>query len=556
MDALRQQLARIQQQLAGLSASQKMLTFALVAIMVMTLFGWSRFAATGDKVSIISGNVTDDDLLRATEALAERGVNFTASGKSILVPVDERRLAMATLAQKQVLSSSGSDSFLTIISDASPFATSKTVDARLQYAQQQEVTQILKSFDNVTNASVMLNLKEKRAIGAQVETSANINLSTRNHDMSPSQKRELALSAVNLVSRGCGIASKNVTISINTKVVRLTDGTSDFSGADYLERLAAFEAYMTNSVAAQFDYIDGLRCTVRGDVEHKSTVENKHAVDATNKIAQIKSETTETSNTASGARNDGGQPGATPNVGIDVNATSGGTPGNSSSTETAANTYDNDHGTSDSWTNSPMGKGTITGVTIQMPRSFLSRVYRSRNPESKEMPTGTEFKAFIEELTAEYAGNIAPIVAVKADMLKVSAYDDLEPLVDAAAAAAPGVASNLISQYGKQAVLGVLAIASLAMVARMVKKAGPITTPGPVLAGIGMASPSSRQKGPPVFAGDMLHGEAAEAPPPMMGQELDEQVIETSQMIDQVSTLVKDNPEAAAKLIKRWMNRV
>ena len=37
MDFLRSQLARIQQQLGTLNASQKMLTFSLVALMVMTL---------------------------------------------------------------------------------------------------------------------------------------------------------------------------------------------------------------------------------------------------------------------------------------------------------------------------------------------------------------------------------------------------------------------------------------------------------------------------------------------------------------------------------------
>ena len=37
MDALKAQLLRIQQQLSGLSASQKMLTASLVAIMVLTI---------------------------------------------------------------------------------------------------------------------------------------------------------------------------------------------------------------------------------------------------------------------------------------------------------------------------------------------------------------------------------------------------------------------------------------------------------------------------------------------------------------------------------------
>ena len=46
MDFLKSQLDRIQQQLAGLNASQKMLTGSLIVIMVMTLFYWGRYAGS------------------------------------------------------------------------------------------------------------------------------------------------------------------------------------------------------------------------------------------------------------------------------------------------------------------------------------------------------------------------------------------------------------------------------------------------------------------------------------------------------------------------------
>ena len=39
------------------------------------------------------------------------------------------------------------------------------------------------------------------------------------------------------------------------------------------------------------------------------------------------------------------------------------------------------------------------------------------------------------------------------------------------------------------------------------------------------------------------------------GVELDEESLRNQQVLEQVSTLVKDNPDAAANLIKRWMNR-
>ena len=39
------------------------------------------------------------------------------------------------------------------------------------------------------------------------------------------------------------------------------------------------------------------------------------------------------------------------------------------------------------------------------------------------------------------------------------------------------------------------------------------------------------------------------------GMELDEDTIKAQQMVEQVATLVKENPDSAANLVKRWLNR-
>ena len=51
MDFLKTQLARIQQQLGGLTASQRMLSGTLVVIMVMTLYWWTRYASSSAAIS-------------------------------------------------------------------------------------------------------------------------------------------------------------------------------------------------------------------------------------------------------------------------------------------------------------------------------------------------------------------------------------------------------------------------------------------------------------------------------------------------------------------------
>ena len=39
------------------------------------------------------------------------------------------------------------------------------------------------------------------------------------------------------------------------------------------------------------------------------------------------------------------------------------------------------------------------------------------------------------------------------------------------------------------------------------------------------------------------------------GMEMDEDTIRSQQMLEQVSNLVKENPDSAASLVKRWLNR-
>ena len=39
------------------------------------------------------------------------------------------------------------------------------------------------------------------------------------------------------------------------------------------------------------------------------------------------------------------------------------------------------------------------------------------------------------------------------------------------------------------------------------------------------------------------------------GMELNEDDVRTQQMLDQVSTMVKENPDSAAALVKRWLSR-
>src|SRR3954471_9396985 len=95
MEFVKSQFDRIQRQLNGLSASQKMLTGALVAIMVMTLMMWGRYAGEAEFVPVLEQALSQDELSRITTELSAKGITYKTEGAKLLVPEDRRVEAIA-----------------------------------------------------------------------------------------------------------------------------------------------------------------------------------------------------------------------------------------------------------------------------------------------------------------------------------------------------------------------------------------------------------------------------------------------------------------------------
>jgi len=96
---------------------------------------------------------------------------------------------------------------------------------------------------------------------------------------------------------------------------------------------------------------------------------------------------------------------------------------------------------------------------------------------------------------------------------------------------------------------------SLFMVSMMVRKGGP--TPVALAAGAAAGANVIESRETPVFGGDddEIAGVVGGGQNAMDGMELDEDAMKSQQVVEQVTTMVKENPDAAAALVKRWLNR-
>ena len=106
----------------------------------------------------------------------------------------------------------------------------------------------------------------------------------------------------------------------------------------------------------------------------------------------------------------------------------------------------------------------------------------------------------------------------------------------------------------KEGAIGALALLSLFMVMMMVRK----SAPAPVLVAAGPGLDTHDEPAEPhssLLTVNEMVGEVGEGVNSLVGHELTEEQMEAKQVIEQVGTMVKSNPDTAASLVKRWLNQ-
>src|ERR1700691_5769706 len=111
MEFFKAQLSRIQEQLNGLSATQKMLTASLVAIMIMTLMWWSRYAGDPEMEPVLDQSLSQADIGLITANLDGKGIPHKVVGDRVLVASDQKTEVLAELGYAQALPKNFSNAF-------------------------------------------------------------------------------------------------------------------------------------------------------------------------------------------------------------------------------------------------------------------------------------------------------------------------------------------------------------------------------------------------------------------------------------------------------------
>jgi flagellar biosynthesis/type III secretory pathway M-ring protein FliF/YscJ len=347
-----------------------------------------------------------------------------------------------------------------------------------------------------------------------------------------------------------GLSMRNVKVVVNGVAQKVSDGTLEdgTADADSLHTVREKEEnYLSKKVSDLLHDIPGVLVSVTVTVNDKATVSDSTKVDQKNSLhleVYSQSENHEQSNAPPTAADTG----VKPNAGLELPAPAAGGAESTSSESKEQTHFQNVPAVMREQTKSGPGGTTPVAASVRIPHSWFVAFAKSelngKDPDEKAI------KQTIEEQRTKTANLVKNTVGLK-DLSDVSVEVYADPMPVASTAPPVTAASTMTMAVGghmKEIVLGGLALLSLFMVSSMVKKAGG-GLPA-VVAPAAAAQPANR-----LDTGDTVAGEAGEGGNLLSGVELDEESVRNQQMMDQVSTLVDENPDTATTLVKRWLSQ-
>ncbi|HEY7118090.1 MAG TPA: flagellar M-ring protein FliF C-terminal domain-containing protein [Tepidisphaeraceae bacterium] len=570
MDFLRAQLQKIREQLAGLNASQRMLAGALVVIMVMTLLWWSRYAGTSEMDDLLGMDFSAEDIVHVTNLLDTKGIQHKVIGARVQVPADRRFEALALLTYEQIGprdTSAGFDDIITKMD--SPWNTHVKEDAMFTRAKEATIGQIMREWPDIRDARVIINAAQKRTFGeADVQPSATVSLKTKNPGSKP-PKRLIGTAADTIAGAVAGLVRSKVNVIIDGASYNVPDKDADgLAGGDtWMELVKEGERHFSQKIQDRLGWIEGVMVSVTVDPELQARQIEKETYDKDHTFEKLSTSTErneETSNSTRGPT----EPGAVPNTTGGANqptsigaaasgaANSGASIGNAaegSSSTTTETTIKNQIFPSvvKELIKSPAGAAAVIGASVSIPRSYFVKIYRTAFPTNKD-PDEAALQPFMDKEMVKIKNAVLGCVGkTPEDKVLVDYYYDYVPAGDATAASAgqPAAATSIplaLTGHLKEIALGALAVVSLFMVSMMVRKA----TPAPIIPPQ-IDKPARAAAAPP----EEPVAEAGEGMQEMDAIEIDNNSVRNQQIISQVADMVKENPEGAASLVKRWLSR-
>ena len=556
----KERLRHLLSHLGRLGTVEKLLAASVVVIVAMAFFLVSQYASQG---SAVPAALVEDagDRARAIGFLKGVGIEAKASATGeLMVSPEQATMAQALLMEQQIVPLQTA-SFIEKLIESRSWMNSRQDNHQQYWALYSEhLSLLLSHWKSIRRAQVLIDMPEQSGLG-------------RTHRAPTASVMvwpvagELPQETVDAIAMGVAAA----VAGLEADDVRISDGVSGMgyiaqSGQSLnvrgaLDHRLALESTIEVKIREFLRDIPGMSLAVLARVDHSRKTAQSQTFDRpmSGIISESRTEQTQQSTVQGGAA------GTRSNESMSISQ--GSADGSSFVETTEESRFENKFGSTTENTEDPGGHLEGVSVMLGVPRSYVRRlIEQEREPvaEGEEAPAISAadiaqrfdlIRSDLERRIQVALGNV--VTGDPADVaVMVSMLSDVAMTGGGTGGGGFGLGGSAGSAGGgwmglagggliDKAVLGVLALVSLAMMAMLVRKATKRTELPTAEELVGI---------PPALQADGdLYGEADEGDVAMSGIELDEEQVRSSKMLEQVGELVSASPETASVLLQSWI---
>jgi flagellar biosynthesis/type III secretory pathway M-ring protein FliF/YscJ len=494
-----------------------------------------------------------DEIGQITNILDTKSIPHNVIGDRVMVPSDRKMEVLAELGFSQALPRNFDSAFDDMIKQSTWIDSPDKSDRMFLEAKQRTLAMVISNFPGVASAVVVIDpTDERRFDDTAIQPSAMVMVTTRGGRASP---RQLAESAADVVSGSqAGLLRSRINVVIDGAPFNVQDHNDDSlngGSGGVIDLVRQNETFYRDKIREHFEFIRGIMVSVTVKLDTRSSVTVKHTVDPKTTV-QLPTKTDEqTSESSAQQASATGEAGAVPNVGAAIGGNGSG--GGSTSTSDSKSEFYTDNSKEDQTIKQGPGEATVVAASVRVPRSYFINQCKLKN--NGKDPDDAALTSFTDTELAHIRQDVKACTGIAADdAVVVGSYSDDMPTEAAAAVPAASASTNftnLLSNHMKEVAVGALALLSLFMMSMMVRKSGGV--PQPVAAASSSLADANQDQ--TLQVGERIIGQVGEGSGTLQAIELDEETVKAQQVVEQVTSLVESNPDAAANLVKRWLNR-
>lgn len=543
MEFLRRQWAQVNNGLGGLSAEKKLIIGMGLVIMLTILV----------LVIVWAGNTSTQPLPfvgdRADEVVAtlsKYGLEAELRNGQVYVSDSDSQSAVAVLMQEGLMTEDPSEAWSQLLGNQSPWETRDQAEERGRIAAQEYARGVIKAMRGVKDARVMLAPKPRTNFGsAYVRRNASVTvwMDSRN-PIDPGMVEAIAsfIAAADAEMRPTDVS----VIDGSNGTAHKVDDPADVLPTKAHELAAQREREYKDKIL-ELLAIPNLRVAVSVQVDAVQKQQSQEIGYEENQPL----ESEETENITRRETANAGEPGVRPNAGLSIDG--GSQAGLSETIENTRTTFAESKITLKTDTLRAGHQTQKVNVSIGVPRAYFVQLHKSRNPDAEGEPDDAALAPLMQAKLSEFESRVLPIIEAGGNpgFVVTGVYEDVSSFALGGGGAATGVSGSIgavmSGPLAQPAIATTLVVGVLALMFYMVRRATrPESLPSvEELAGLPPRLPADEE----------VVGEVDESEDVMAGFELDEKDLESRKIAEQISELIKGNPDEAGSLLGKWVKR-